>query len=163
MTKKEWAIKRAELRKHLRRSEISDAAFRLWDELATGWAWQDPSCFPSIRALAMALRKHRNKITLLLNELVEHDLLIRKRRFRGYRFTLVTEIPERFLDPDINTNKNLRKSKKQREALAKNMHPDPGTGEHDSEKSCTHQKQEYAPDPGHVNGKHAPDPGHSHA
>lgn len=102
-TKKDWLKTRDNLRKHLRRSRhLSDGAFRLWDELATGWAWTSPNCFPTQKQLCKTLGNHRNTISKWMNELVASGLILRQRRLRGYYYSIVTELPSKFLDHNPN-------------------------------------------------------------
>lgn len=112
MSKKSWPKRRDEIRKHLRRStELSDGAFRVWDELASGWAWNDPVCFPNYAMMAKAMGKHRNTIRKYVDELVELGLVERYRKTRGYEFRLVEDLPGRFVDPFVE-NKGLREDRR---------------------------------------------------
>jgi len=165
----DWTEVRSEIRKHLRRSaDVSDGAFRLWDELATGWAWKDPTCFPNLDVLAEALHRHRNTISRLMNELVQLGLVDRTRRNRGYRYTLVTEIPSKFRDPHSN-NKQLtqeirrRKSNESEEPEADVMHQNQCITEPDPGFSSTESEQSDAPKPVHENHSHAPNSVHGDA
>jgi hypothetical protein len=154
MSKKpRWPQRRAEIRKHLRRSTLlSDGAFRVWDELAAGWSWADPVCFPNYAMMAKAMGKHRNTIRKYVDELVEHGLVIRTRKTRGYQFQMIEDIPDQFIDPFIE-NKGLRedrrKSKRSRPPEPDVMHKMLDITEPDRVSRCTRSRKSDAQDVGH--------------
>lgn len=102
-----WVRNRFTIDTVIRRSAlISDGGYKLWSELAFGWAWDEPVCFPTCHTLAVALNTTRRTIMRLLDELEGHGLLTRRRQRRGNRFTLASTLPPQF-DTSRLSNKEL--------------------------------------------------------
>jgi biotin operon repressor len=110
----QWFETRLRLNTAIRRSRfVSDGAYRLWADLAFGWAWNDPSCFPSYEALSEALGVGRTTIWRWLSELEAHGLIAKRRTDKGNDYALITELPSSFDGAKID-NKKIGTSKKRR-------------------------------------------------
>lgn len=111
----EWFESRKDVDTAVRRSpDVSSPAYRLWAELAYGWAWYEPSCFPSAPTLAAALGTTERTIFRLLTELEDHGLLSRTRLRHSNKYTLVTEIPPKFLNEVVLDNTKIVQAVKER-------------------------------------------------
>jgi hypothetical protein len=116
--------------------------------------------------LAEAMRSHRNTISKHLDELVELGLLKRERWKRSYKFTLIEDLPEEFIDLHVGNKgfrSNRRKSKRSRPPEPEEAHTNVCMEKPDRASSCTDSRSEYAHVRVHVDEKRAQDRVHEYA
>lgn len=132
MTASEWAKHRSVILAHISRSrKVNNAAFRLWYEIAFGWAWGgENSAFPKVEMLAKALGKGRTTILRGLDDLEALGLITRDRQSHGNVYQLPIECPEA-LKSSI-TNANIAASVRGRKSKKKTQGDVPKTTHHDA-------------------------------
>jgi biotin operon repressor len=112
--RRQWFENRLKLSTAIRRTrDISDSAYKLWAELAFGWAWNEPACFPSVATLAAATGKTTRTVFRMLKELEEHGLLVRSKQGNGNKYTLASTIPPKLQGAVLDNRKIVQKVKEQ--------------------------------------------------
>lgn len=116
--REKWIDDRFKINEAVRRYKgLSSDAYKLWAELAFGWSWDGPSCYPNYEVIAQALGWPRNRVALRIKELTSNGLIECQRRSFGYRYVLVVDLPEKFWESSLNNRdlvKDLRARKSKR-------------------------------------------------